>query len=115
MSLGALAVSEITRLGTLNSVGTTLEVDTFVAPVSHTVQVVVTGSPTACTLHLEGSLDDLAVWPRAWADLSGDVSITGSPTIFHVINRPVRYIRVNLTTLTGGTNPAVTIKYLGVQ
>ena len=73
----------------------------------HTVQAIVTGSPSGCTMHLEGSLDTVN-----WADLSGDQTCT-STVMFHVTSRAVAAVRVNLTALTGGTSPTVTIYYQG--
>jgi hypothetical protein len=31
--------------------------------------------------------------------------------MFHVVDKPVKYVRANLITLTGGTAPTVTVKY----
>jgi len=73
----------------------------------HTIAAIVTGSPSGCTLHLEGSLDG-----TNWFDISGDQTCT-SNLMFHVVNRAVAQVRMNLTALTGGTAPTVTGWYLG--
>ena len=73
----------------------------------HTVQVQVTGSPSAATLKLEGSTDG-----TNWADLSPTLDILVI-TMFHVIDRVVQFVRVNVVTLTGGSDPTVTANYLG--
>jgi hypothetical protein len=75
----------------------------------HTAQVVTTGSPTGAEIALEGSLDG-----TNWFDLSGSQTVT-STTMFHVVNRLVKFIRFNLTTLTGGSSPTVQPTYLGTQ
>jgi hypothetical protein len=68
----------------------------------HTVQVIVSGSPSACTVRLEGSLDN-----TNWFDISGTQTCT-SNLIFHVGGpRSVTYARVNLLTWTGGTNAVI--------
>jgi hypothetical protein len=35
--------------------------------------------------------------------------------MFHVVYKPIAWVRGDLTALSGGTNPTVTIKYEGVQ
>jgi hypothetical protein len=103
-------------LGTLTATGQTMGVHSGLATHKHTLQVVVTGSPASCSVQLEGTLDDItdpSVTPF-WANLSGTQSCTSSVT-FHVVEKPVRAIRANLTALSGGSSPTVTIKYLGVQ
>lgn len=105
LTLGAQALSTVTWPA-LTATGTTAS---FAVPGSdvHTVQAVLTGSPSGCTLHLEGSLD-----ASHWLDLSGDQTCT-SNLMFHVVNRAVASVRVNLTALSGGTSPTVAISYLG--
>ncbi len=78
------------------------------APSKHTVAVVPSGSPTGCSIKLEGSLDG-----TTWFDLSGAQTCT-SNVMVHVVDKPVDYVRVNLTALSGGTSPSVTVSYLGV-
>lgn len=76
-------------------------------PDKHTLSIITTGSPATCTIELDGSLDG-----TNWFDLSGDQTCTSSLMV-HVINKPVQQVRVNLTVLSGGTDPTVTVKYLG--
>lgn len=81
-------------------------------PDKHTVEAVITGSPTTVICSLEGSLDG-----DTWFELSstGGMDVTlAANRMFHVVNRPVQKVRVNLTTLTAGTSPTVTFRYLGV-
>src|SRR6185312_7027494 len=75
----------------------------------HTLQIVVTGSPSGCTVNLDGSLDG-----AHWFDLSGGQTCTSS-TMFHVVSKPVAYVRGDLTALSGGSSPTVTISYEGIQ
>ena len=92
----------------LSATGQTPSVDvSTVAPVRHTLSGTITGSPTTCTLKLEGSLDN-----TTWFDLSGSQSCTAN-FMFHVVDRHVDSVRVNLTALSGGTSPTVTLKYMG--
>lgn len=67
----------------------------------HGLVVTVTGSPDMMNVALEGSLDG-TTWV-AVATASG-----ASPAAVFVDARPVRYVRANLTVLTGGTSPTVT-------
>ena len=73
----------------------------------HSVMAIVTGSPSGGVCNLDGSLDGIN-----WFDISGNQTITSS-AMFHVVNKPVMYIRVNLSTLSGGPGPTVTFWYLG--
>jgi hypothetical protein len=75
----------------------------------HTLAVVVAGTPAACTVALEGSMDTVT-----WASLSGNQTCT-STVMFHVTDRPVVFVRANLSALSGGTKPTVTITYLGIK
>ena len=97
------------NLGTLSATGATISINLGRTPHKHTLQAVVTGSPDACAIQLEGSLDG-----STWANLSGTQTCTSS-VAFHVVDKPVTWIRANLTSLTGGTSPTVAIRYVGVQ
>lgn len=81
-------------------------------PRNHSVQITITGAPTAVTVDLEGSLDDVT-----WVSLASHVmsagELTAAAALFHVVDKPVRYVRTNVTTLTGGTAPTVTTLYEG--
>ncbi len=80
---------------------------TLESPDKHTLQFITTGTPASATLCLEGSIDG-----TNWFDLSGTQSCAASG-MFHVVNKPVLFVRVNLLTLVGGTAPTVTSTYLG--
>ena len=99
---------------TLVSAVATAGVNLGMAAHKHTLQVVVTGAPATGQIQLEGTLDDATSSGATWAILSGSQLCT-TTTTFHVVDRPVTGIRANLTALTGGTNPTVACKYLGVQ
>lgn len=75
----------------------------------HTVMVTVSGAPSACTVNLDGSLDGVH-----WFDLSGPQNAAAN-TMFHVVDKPVIYVRGNLSALSGGTSPSVSISYAGVR
>ena len=84
----------------------------FAIPTAHTVVATMGGTvvATAVTVDLEGSLDD-----TTWFVLSSHAfdagEITASAAMFHVADKPVKYVRANLNTLTGGTDPTVTVLY----
>ncbi len=99
---------------TLTAAGTTVGVNLGMAAHKHTLQVIVTGGPATGQIQLEGTLDDATSSTANWFSLSGSQLCTSS-TIFHVADRPVTGVRANLTALTGGTNPAIALKYTGVQ
>lgn len=81
-------------------------------PVKHTVQATMGGTvvATAVTVDLEGSLDNIDFFTLA-SHIFTAAEITAEAAMFHVIDKPVRFVRSNLTTLTGGTDPTVTVKY----
>ena len=81
-------------------------------PGKHTIQCAMGGDvvATAVTVDLEGSLDN-STWFSLASHAFTAAEITATSAMFHVVNKAVRYVRLNLTTLTGGTNPTVTGKY----
>ena len=81
-------------------------------PSSHTVAATMGGTvvATAVTVDLEGSLDD-STWFTLASHAFTAGEITAEAAMFHVADKPVRYVRANLTTLTGGTDPTVTVLY----
>lgn len=77
-------------------------------PVAHTIELVVTGGPTGCTYRLQGSRDG-----TTWFNISAaDITCTTSTVAFEN-GKPAVSVRGNLLTLTGGTTPSVTLKYIG--
>ena len=97
-------------LGQLTTASATPGQNLPIPVAKHTLQVVVTGSPAACAIQLEGTLDkDATASSATWANLSGSQTCTATVT-FHVIDRAVNGVRANLTALSGGTAPTVTIK-----
>ena len=68
-----------------------------------TWEVIVTGGPTM-SVTLEGSIDGTRLYA---------LDTTTGSTMRHVVNKPVRYICANLTSLSGGTNPTVTVVFIG--
>lgn len=81
-------------------------------PRNHTVQFEITGTPTSVTIDLEGSLNDgVFVSLSSYVLTAGD--LTAAAGMFHVVDKPVRYIKLNVTGLTGGTAPTITAWYEG--
>lgn len=75
---------------------------------THTVQIDITGAPTAVVVDFEGSLDE-----KSWFQLASHTmtasELTATAAMFHVVDKPVEFIRSNLTTLTGGSSPTVSV------
>ncbi len=68
------------------------------------LQVVFTGGSPTVSLTIQGSNDGtnfftLATFSTAGGDASGDIKFS--------VDKPVNWIRANLGTLSGGTNPTV--------
>lgn len=80
----------------------------------HTIQVSITGAPTAVEIDLEGSLDNISFFTLGQMVFdAGDLTALGA--MLHVPSSVVRFVRVNLTTLTGGSSPTVTALYEGFE
>lgn len=77
----------------------------------HTVQVVITGAPTAVTVALEASLNDGATWNSIGTQAFAAGDLTAGSLMYHVVDKPAQYVRMNVTVLTGGTAPTVTAFY----
>jgi hypothetical protein len=68
-------------------------------------QAVISGSPTTVTVNLEASNDGGTTWTTYQAALA---FLTASwQTVLNLVAGPV--YRLNLTTLSGGTSPSVTV------
>lgn len=72
-----------------------------------TVQVNTTGSPATISVQLQGSLDGVN-----YTSIGSAIAATGASSV-GTANLAYPYIRANLATLTGGTNPTVTVLALG--
>lgn len=70
-------------------------------PLHFTWTTVITGTPATVTINLEGSIDG-----TNWFQM--DQSVAAGGEMRSVINKAVRWARLNMTTLTGGTSPTVT-------
>lgn len=77
-----------------------------------TVQVSITGAPSAVTVTLEGSIDGTNFATLATKAFSAG-ELTATFALFHSIDTPVTYVRANLTVLTGGSTPTVTAIFEG--
>jgi hypothetical protein len=64
------------------------------------IELLTTGSPSAFSVALQGSLDG-----ATWTTIGSAASTIGVTTF---TNTPVTLVRLNLLTLTGGTSPTVT-------
>lgn len=73
----------------------------------YTWSTVITGAPATLVVNLEGSLDG-----DNWYVLDSSSNVSGE--MKSVVNTPVLYIRGNLTTLTGGTSPTLTVNLVAV-
>lgn len=87
-----------TGAGSITTLSTGMEI--------HTWTTVVTGAPSAVSINLEGSIDGTNFFTL-------DNETTTTSDMQHVVNKAVTSIRANLATLTGGTAPTVTVKYIG--
>lgn len=101
---GGLAIScnAVTATGACTSFA--LQAPNGQLPGAFTWQVIPTGSPSAISTTLEGSIDG-----STWTTL--DTSTNTSGEVRSVTGKPIRVLRCNLGTLTNGTNPTVTCQF----
>lgn len=80
---------------------------------NHTIQVDITGGPSAVTVTLEGSLDGAEPFFTLGTKAFSAGELTATAAMLHVVDKPVNYVRTNLTVLTGGSSPTITVLYDG--
>jgi hypothetical protein len=94
---------------TLSATGTTLGYSLAgIQPGLHAVQVITTGSPAACTYDLQGSLDGVNYFAIVSA-----TACTTSGTITWTVDKPTRWVRFNLATLSASSS--ATFHYVGTE
>lgn len=94
--------SGVTALNAATATGPSAATDLGSMRTALALQTVVTGTPSGVTVTLEGSLDGVHWAPALLTSTSTTGDYQGRA------GSPVRYIRANLTALTGGTAPTVT-------
>jgi hypothetical protein len=106
MALGDIAAFDVQSLTTLTAAGVTSGVEVYATAL--TFQVTVSSIGTNVVIRFEASLDDISYFNL---DQSGaDTTITANGTYgFALSGCPVRYIRLRLVSLSGGT-PSVACK-----
>jgi hypothetical protein len=76
----------------------------------HSFQAVFTGSPTALTLSILGTIDSVNYNCLLSHTMTSE-EITDGTALFHLINKTVPKIKVSIDTLTGGVSPQVSVYY----
>lgn len=106
MTLGLRSEFEVTQLADLTSAGVSSSVLT--SGVSLVFQVTVSGIGTSVQLRFEGSLDNTNFFNLD--DENQDTTISADGTTGYALSgTPVKYVRVRLVSITGGT-PTVAVK-----
>ena len=76
--------------------------------------VEITGAPTAVTVRVEGNEGTTIFDPTGMAEFTMNAGqLAAGIGTFVIVEHPVKNIRGNLITLTGGTNPTVTLSCIG--
>ena len=81
---------------------------------SHTIQasfVENNGNITALTVDLDGSLDDVTFFTLA-SEVFSASQITAKAAMFHVVNKTVRYVRINVSAITDTGDGTSTVNVL---
>lgn len=104
----------ITSLGTLTAAGLTSQfnADTGGIP-SRAVsfQCLATGDPTAIVVDIEASLDGIT-WGLIDSHTFSAGELAALASVFSVVDKPARFLRANVSTLTFTTSGSITIKGL---
>jgi hypothetical protein len=96
------------------AIGPSHAVDKNISEVgTHAIQFQITGAPTAVTLVVEGNIND-ADWDKIAVHIATVEQLANGHGMFHVINKPVENVRLNLAVLEGGTAPTVSAWYEGI-
>jgi len=103
-----MSTATILDAATATGAGSALKVSPF--NTTHSYAATITGAPTAVTVVLEGSLDG-TTWFTLGTHAFSAGELTATAAYVVVAAMPVESVRANLTVLTGGTTPTVTVKY----
>ncbi len=76
---------------------------------SRTYQVLTAGDPTAVTVTVFGTLGQSGEWDELARHNFTEVELGKGHAMFHVANRRLNQYKVEITTLSGGTSPTVTV------
>ena len=102
----------VTLLNAVTSTGASTVLIHSVPVKNHTLQVTITGAPTTVRVDLLGSLDNITFVTISENTLSAG-ELAATKAMFFDIDKPMPYVKAKLTTLSAGTNPTVTVKYVG--
>ena len=106
MAIGDDSGFEVQVLTALTAVGVTSSA--ILAGTNLTFQVTVTSIGTNVVIRMEGSLDDTSYFPL-YDSTQVDTTITANGTYGFCLYAPVRFVRLRLVTITGGT-PSIATK-----
>lgn len=106
MAIGLQSGFEVQALTGLTSVGVTDSA--LLAGTNLTFQVTVTSIGTNVVIRMEGSLDNTSFFPL-YDSTQIDTTITVNGTYGFCLYAPVKFVRLRLVTVSGGT-PTITTK-----
>ena len=106
MAIGHDSEFEVQALTALTAVGVTSSA--ILAGTNLTFQVTVTSIGTNVVIRMEGSLDDTSYFPL-YDSTQVDTTITANGTYGFCLYSPVKFVRLRLVTITGGT-PTIATK-----
>jgi len=106
MAIGDDSGFEVQALTGLTAVGVTDSV--ILAGTNVTFQVTVASIGTSIVVRMEGSLDDTSYFPL-YDSTQADTTITANGTYGFCLYSPIKFARLRLVTVTGGT-PTIATK-----
>ena len=105
-------MANLVLLNAVTSTGASLSKEFSRLVNQHVLQATITGGPSAVTVTLEGSIDGTTfITIGTHAFTAGE--LTATKAMFFDIDKPLLFVKANLTVLTGGTAPTVTVTYEG--
>lgn len=112
IEVGARETGVMTLLSAVTATGAGTAIDLGSLFSNFTVNVKTTSAATACTVKLQGSINN-----TDWHDL-GSVAMSGTEltaltAMFHVVDKPVSLIRGNMSVFTQAASETVTVTVVG--
>lgn len=104
----------VTNLGNTTTPAVLANTYTFPADynqMTSTVQVNVSGDPTAITVDIEGSIDGINWFQLDTHAFSGG-ELAALIAFYHIVDKPVKHMRANVTALTATTSATVEVLLL---
>ena len=96
-----------TNLGSIAAAGAFARVQLIKDEPMVAIQYLLTGDPSAVTVDYEGSLDG-STWGVVETKVLSADELTAMSAFSYIVDKPIPYFRMNVSTLTFGTSGTIT-------